>query len=307
MTNILFIAGMHRSLTSAFAGAALLLQENAKGPMIGPSGSNAKGHFEPISVVSANKALIAARQRVWFDCRPMPQVSVATAEVEIAELVKVLVTEWEGDGLQVVKDPRISLFVPAWFAAARRAELKPHLVGMVRNPAASAASLCRRDKLDFNYAVSIWLRYMFDLERDTRGLARKFVDAAAFSSAPVTVLADVAATLGLTWSRQPESARDSLLAFVDPALPSPATAADCDLLPIAFEVQSLLLSRDTHQTRDRLDGLATAFNAMAPALYNEMVLRELGRCLRDRWELDATRARLAEAEQSLQQQGASQR
>lgn len=147
--------------------------------------------------------------------------------------------------------------------------MKPHVIGMERSPAASAASLCRRDKLDFNHAISIWLRYMLDFEKNTWGRARRFVDAAAFCSAP-------------------------------------ATAADCDLLPMALEVQSLLPSRETCQTRDRPDGIAAAFNTMAQALYEEMVLRELGHCLHDHWELDATRARFAEVEQSLQHQRAPQ-
>ena len=42
--------------------------------------------------------------------------------------------------------------------------------------------------------------------------------------------------------------------------------------------------------------MATEFDAMTPALYDDMVLRELGRCLQDRGELDAMRVRLAEAE-----------
>lgn len=178
--------------------------------------------------------------------------------------------------------------------------MKPHVIWTERNPAASAASLCRRDK------HTICLRYMLDFEKITEEGALRFVDAAAFSSPPVTVLDDVATTLGLTWNRKPESMRDSPMSFVDPAMPSPATAADCDLLPMALEVQSLLLSRETYQTRDSLDRIAAAFNSMAPALYEEMALQELGRCLHDRWELDATRARLAEVEQSCQHQRAPQ-
>jgi hypothetical protein len=306
VTDLLFIAGMHRSLTSAFAGAALLLQNRSHGAMIGPSLGNRKGHFEPVAVVEANKSLLAARQRVWFDCRPLPAATVDCQEAEVADLAAVLRRQVQGDGLQIIKDPRISLFVPAWFGAARQAGLRPHLVAMVRQPAASAASLCRRDKLEGSYAVAIWLRYMLDVERNSREQPRKFIDAAAYVADPVVTLAAVADGLGVTWDRRPEGARADLLSFVESSLPAPPPVPMAsDLLEMANEVHRLLLAQETPQTSGQLDRIAAEFNDRTQALYDAMVVRELARCLHDRWELDATRLRLVAAEGALQQSGAS--
>jgi hypothetical protein len=301
MASLLFISGMHRSFTSAFAGAVTLLTENHARDFIGPAMSNPKGHFEPVSVVSMNTAMLSSRQRVWFDCRPMPLSDADMRRSEIDGLASLLREEFSSDGLQVIKDPRLSLLAPEWIAAARQAELRPHLVGMVRDPAESASSISRRDKLDFKYALAVWLRHMLDLERHSRDLPRIFVDARRFIADPVSVLHQVSATLELSWFRSPESARTDLTTFVDKTLCSPAQAQNCDLLHMANEVCALLLASDGQDTAAPLDRITKDFDALAPTLYAKMVLRELQQCLPARWDMDAMRARLAASEGALHQ------
>ena len=135
---------------------------------------------------------------------------------------------------------------------------------------------------------------------------RTFIDAAAFVADPVVTLAAVADGLGVTWDRRLEGARDDLLSFVESSLPAPPPVPMAsDLLEMANEVHRLLLAQETTQTSGQLDRIAAEFNDRTQALYDVMVVRELARCLHDRWELDATRLRLVAAEAALQQSGAS--
>lgn len=56
MPCTLFIIGMHRSATSAFAGSMMLLEPARPLRMQRADDSNPKGYFEPKEVVHANEA-----------------------------------------------------------------------------------------------------------------------------------------------------------------------------------------------------------------------------------------------------------
>ena len=132
----LLILGGHRSGTSLVSG--LLWRVGLHMGDLVPAGpDNPRGFFESAAVLQAHEDLLAAQERDWtcpphrFDPRAGDLAPLAAVIAELASAGR----PWG------VKDPRLLFLLPAWV------ELLPamRLVGVVRHPAAVAASLAARN------------------------------------------------------------------------------------------------------------------------------------------------------------------
>jgi len=182
--EIVFIAGMHRSGTSAFTRVCNLLGGALPQPLVEPAVGNELGHWEPAEVVAMNdRALLSAGSdvnaiapisSVWLRSKAARQF-VDDVEAYLRRL---------GDTPQAwfIKDPRISLLAGLWRAGAERIGVEPRFVIAFRNPWEVAASLSVRQLKYFpdevwplERGLALWLKYMVSIERKTRGLPRSFV------------------------------------------------------------------------------------------------------------------------------------
>jgi hypothetical protein len=137
--QILFVIGMHRSATSAFAGSLGILGAGMPQRMPEPNPTNPRGFFEPGMVQQANDQFLAGMGRRWNDCRPVMLPRDDTLRAAEDDCAKLLGTEFGPDWLVALKDPRVSLLAPIWEAAAERSGASSCYVVMLRNPVASAA------------------------------------------------------------------------------------------------------------------------------------------------------------------------
>ena len=163
---------MHRSGTSAVAGflAKAGFYAGEEGDMLPAAEDNPKGFFEREDVNALNDSLLAELGGAWD--KPVPRDVVAQrAPAWATDVHKVLAgLEAEAAGRPLVlKDPRISLVLPAWMPA-----LDSRFVFLLvdRNPVDVAWSVRRRDNRPLYVAMALWQLYWAEL---LDGLAGKRV------------------------------------------------------------------------------------------------------------------------------------
>lgn len=205
------VLGMHRSGTSALAGAL-----EAMGFAVGPENDvmpadvgNPEGYFELLSVVQANDELLAHFGGRWDsppDFAPgwtQDETSVAFVDAERASLAELF-----GDERYLIKDPRISILLPLWRQITND---RGCAVVIVRDPLEVAASLAKRNDLPTLTGLALWAAYNRAMLRDLHGARVHVCNYADLTEKPGEVLAEIAASLR-AWGELPED-QDLTTAF----------------------------------------------------------------------------------------------
>jgi hypothetical protein len=182
--EVVLVAGMHRSGTSAFTRVCNLLGGSLPHPLVEPAVGNELGHWEPAAVVAMDdRALLAAGGDVnsVHPVSPLWLQSTAAKDftAEVATFIGGL-----GDAPQTwfIKDPRISVLAGLWREGVERSGVQPRLVIAFRNPWEVAVSLASRQLHHFpdevwpiERGLALWLNYVLTVEKHSRGLPRSFV------------------------------------------------------------------------------------------------------------------------------------
>ncbi len=157
------VLGMHRSGTSAVAGflAKAGFYAGTEADLLPAAEDNPKGFFERADVNALNDGLLAELGGAW-DKPPARHVIEEEAPAwrpKVEEVLAGLSAE-AGPRPLVLKDPRISLALPAWlpFLEGRFA-----LVLVDRNPMDIALSVRRRDGRPIYVALALWQLYCTEL------------------------------------------------------------------------------------------------------------------------------------------------
>lgn len=213
----LLVLGMHRSGTSAvtrvlnLAGAALGTH------LMPPAADNPTGFWEHADVVATHETLLHALDRDWDDPRPLPHgwlYSDAAARAR-ERLQAIVISEFSESPLWVIKDPRLCLMVPLWLDVLRRQNVNASFIFVSRDPAETAASLRMRDDQATGAAELLWMRYLLDAERDTRGQQRCLVTYEELLRDWRGCLARIAENLQVAWTCLDEQSA-AIDAFLDP-------------------------------------------------------------------------------------------
>ena len=172
----ILVLGTHRSGTSAFSRLLNLSGAAAPKTLMPPQDDNERGFWESEIVAGLNDVLLAACGSAWDDWRAF------NAEDHLAEygpdLVKLIAaaiqSEYDDAETIVLKDPRISRFVPLYVEALDRLGYEAAFLHSLRDPRAVAASLAARNKTPPEQAGLLWMRHHLDAEVATRGHRRAF-------------------------------------------------------------------------------------------------------------------------------------
>ncbi len=198
----LIVLGMHRSGTSALAGALPLLGVELGGPLMAPlDGENPRGYFEHLEIYGFHQRLLVALGVSWDNlCSPRlePAGDPLFAE-RSAELAGILERCFAGTPLWAVKDPRTCRLVPLWDAAVAEVGSVPRYLVVFRHPDEVAASLARRDRFSRDKSDLLWADHYLAAEAATRGARRAFLSYAELLRAPQVELTRVAGELDLEW------------------------------------------------------------------------------------------------------------
>jgi hypothetical protein len=153
------VIGMHRSGTSAVAGALKHLGIDFGTDLMGPAPSNPRGHFEDLTVVAIHESLLHSLGCRWDDV----QLRGDWELTKVADIATQRVGKWlsrlKGSGPFGIKDPRMCLFSPIWHVAALRTDIELRPLIVMREHDAIAHSLARRNKMSPEHTRDLLVRY----------------------------------------------------------------------------------------------------------------------------------------------------
>jgi hypothetical protein len=185
------VIGMHRSGTSALAGALDAMGFEAGPPddlMEGDEG-NPQGYFELRSIASLNDEILSHYRGRW-DSPPLlaPAWEHDDAATAYATRARAALAELYTDEAYVLKDPRISLLLPLWRQVT---DARTCAIVIVREPFEVAASLTRRNGLPTMSGLALWAAYNRVLLRGLDGMPVHVCSYTDLVNDPAIVLSQV--------------------------------------------------------------------------------------------------------------------
>lgn len=173
----LLVLGMHRSGTSALSGLLVRLGAAAPRSPLPTNEFNERGYWESHKLAILHDRILAQVGSTWDDWQKLGAGWMAGVEESglASELRQALVDEYGESPLFVVKDPRVSRFVPLWLRMLEQAHVAPKVLISVRHPGEVAKSLKRRDHMGRAESLLVWIRHLLDAEYETRSVPRVIV------------------------------------------------------------------------------------------------------------------------------------
>lgn len=183
--QLVLCVGMHRSGTSVTASLLEAIGLHLPGQLISADAANPMGYFENRSVVEAQERLLRELGFWWpteAASHGLPK-RLRRSELYRAHqnwLTTYLEETFAHQGHQLaIKDPRTSLLLPAWRAAATRLGIELKLVICLRNPRDVCWSLVWRDGplvgMGWRRAQRLWLQHYRALLVEGSGLPAQVV------------------------------------------------------------------------------------------------------------------------------------
>ena len=177
-SQVVLIAGMHRSGTSALTKTLSLLGGDLPVALLPPmEGINSKGFWESVELVDLHEALLKSAGSNWMDWSLFnPEwYQSGVAKSFQHQLLVYLEKDFKNSPLFVIKDPRICKFLPFWFDTLDAFKADPIVIIPVRHPLEVAYSLLKRDGMPVQKALLLWLRYVLDAVHYSSDKVRAFV------------------------------------------------------------------------------------------------------------------------------------
>lgn len=169
----LLILGMHRSGTSAVAGAIYNSNNSIEftNNLLGATKDNNKGHFENRSFVELNDEILRSVNLTW-DTTLNPLISIDDKQKKAykSRIAEILEKEYTSENLIAIKDPRISILLPLYLDVLEQQDFEICLLSIIRNPLDVAKSLQRRNNITIENGLKIWAFYNRSIELNSRQL-----------------------------------------------------------------------------------------------------------------------------------------
>ena len=210
------VLGMHRSGTSAVAGALRLLGVDLGTELMQPGPDNPKGFWEHAGVVAIHDRLLAALDRSWNDPRPLPGqwLESEAAATAAAELESLLREEFGNAPLWGVKDPRMCRLLPLWLPVLGRMGVQPTALFVLRHPQEVAASLIARNDWPVGLSRLLWIEHLLDAEAASREMPRAVLLYETLLEGPEKGLVTSLDDLGIQLPQRTAAQREALAGFV---------------------------------------------------------------------------------------------
>ena len=296
------IVGMHRSGTSAVAGAINLLGAQQPNWMLQGGPSNPLGYYEAYGVIHVNDWILRKAGSTWYDCLGFAPESLDPVTRGIAmALINISVSVEFGDAsLLLLKDPRLCLLLEYWLPMLDATHIAPTVLLVLRHPAEVIASLAKRDTFPEPLAAATWLQHMLTAEHATRGRQRAIVSYDSLLHDWRACLDRAGQQAGFVWPiafdaiseqmplRLNGGLRHHRSAAVGAGMPKPVAA----LMQPAFESLLALEAGDAPRHLHRLDEISAEFTAwrlqhgrsLANELLDGHILRRLpNEVIPDEW------------------------
>ncbi len=201
--QLLLVAGMHRSGTSALCAAL-----KASGASFGPHlldalvGVNDEGFWEDSRVVELNDTLLSHLGQNWYTVTgelPPPDWEGQSLS-SLRDAAREILSEGFGEGpVEAVKDPRFCITLAFWLSVAAECSIDAAVVVIGREPLEVAASLERRDGFPVSYGLRLCAGYQLALHQQAPA-STVYLDYAGLIADPLAAMHYLAAQTGLSLS-----------------------------------------------------------------------------------------------------------
>jgi hypothetical protein len=272
--SLVLVAGSGRSGTSLVSGILQRLGYHVPAPEVPADDTNPRGFAESQWVVDFHTALLKRARVQVSDARP--SAWAITADLCLEEDVQRQLRTWleqqfDESGDLLIKDPRLSWFLPLWQRCAEAIGVSPRFVTMLRHPAAVVDSKQRYYGAwqgDVSRAAG-WLNLTLFTERATRDAPRVVVRYEDVLEDWTKVVGHIGEALDLAIVRDaPAASLRTVHEFVDRSLSRSRTDWGDLALPVALheqadEVWGLMSGlADGDDLLERLDAARAAYIAL---------------------------------------------
>jgi len=212
----ILVVGMHRSGTSALAGALSLLGIPLGDRLLKPGPDNPKGYWEHGDIVAVHEQLLAELGSRWDDVRALPEGWLSGEPARRAALAigAILERDFGSESLWAVKDPRLCRLLPLWLHVLDRMQILPCVLFIARNPSEVSASLHVRNCWAPPFGEVLWLRYVTDALAASKYTPREVVLFDDLLVQPLVVTQIALTRLGVAIPELDDELRSTVESFV---------------------------------------------------------------------------------------------
>lgn len=148
------VLGMHRSATSLMAKGLSMAGVHMGDRLLGADPTNPYGHFEDLEFIEMNEQILESAGGSWNN--PPPEENIAEVGVMLRDNIWELIEKRNNEHrLWGWKDPRTTLTIKAYLPMLT----SPHFFTCFRGPREVAASLKKRDGMQFEKGVQLAMEY----------------------------------------------------------------------------------------------------------------------------------------------------
>ncbi|MFK7967136.1 MAG: sulfotransferase family protein [Burkholderiaceae bacterium] len=211
-----FIIGMHRSGTSAAAGALHLLGVDLAKTYQAQEGVNERGFWEHADLVDTHDTVLRLLGSAWDDILPIPakHLEGLYSHKVTDRLRSLLKRDFENSQIWGFKDPRICRLLPIWFHLETGSDFSLKCWLVTRDPEEVAASLSRRNSFPTEKSMLLWLSHTLEAEHVTRGHLRTHSTYDDLLADPVAVYTQVNDELDLKLDAKIQDQANEIRAFL---------------------------------------------------------------------------------------------
>ena len=213
----IFVIGMHRSGTSAMAGALHQLGIPIGKDIMAPNQYNEKGYFENNRVYVLNEQFLQLLGVNWSTTYMIEKnwwkndQLLSSLKKKLSDYID---SEFAKESVFLIKDPRISVLLPIWIELMSGKGIESKFIILLRDPHSVSMSLMERDGFTFEKSERLWADYNLKIEYFTRNYDRIFINFEDLIEDPNSILKIVQEFLGM----EIEDTKNIVNEFLDPSL-----------------------------------------------------------------------------------------
>jgi len=213
--HALLLLAAPRSGATALAGALVRAGAHAGLEFVAAPPGEPVDTWQCAPLVAFNERLLALLGLRWDSLVPPPDRWLERPAVRsLAAEADALVGAQFGSAAHVVlHDARLAVTAPFWRERLVAADYDVTAVLMVRRPVEVAASLSKRDPIAPEKSLALWLHYLVEAEKGSRGLSRALVPYDRLLDAPAGVLAHVVSDARFTLRMERPDREEALMAI----------------------------------------------------------------------------------------------
>jgi len=256
------ILGMHRSGTSLLAGVLTMLGVNPGNNLIPASSDNEKGVWEHREIVNIHDQMLDVLGSSWDDIAVLPdnwwvRNDIVPLKLKLKQIIQ---RDFAQSSVWLVKDPRTCRLLPVWLDIFNEIECQPCFIFCIRHPLEVASSLQKRGEFDRYSAILLWLVYILESERWSRGYNRITVTYESILENWRNVAVQVMERLGINLLYDDPEVIKKITGLVDPQLKHHMLTGDNGVMSnsvyeLAINTYHLLTSEPVDEIAGKLNNV----------------------------------------------------